>query len=335
MPRRAGDETQTDDGSIVRAVAGHALNAPGSSGEIAIEAGGGRATLASAAAGSLVIGDVELSGTAHGVIEAERLKPLLRGDGDVRLALSRRVLRVEVGRTAIDAPVGPGPSDYGWMWPTDQPQLSAFFMRDDLERALDAVSDWDDVELVYAGPAEGFELRSGSRSQRIEPARRSRRRKPLALPVHLPTVRLLLAGHGDQVAIDVWELRGMAITSDVRLRGLLLAGRPQPQRRAAVELGPARSAPPEAAPHPKSRPEPEERQEPSAPQPRKPAPRRQAGDARVTAARQSAARYLERAASQLRGAQERLEEVGDPSAVRRIEAALTAVEQALSDLGSR
>jgi hypothetical protein len=237
MPNRQEPDAPTGNGAVVRAVVAHALSAPGSSGEIAIDAGGGTAVLASAASGSLVIGDVELSGTAQGVIPAERLKPLLRSTKEVELAVSRRVLRVKAGGTTVEVTVAPGPSDYSWMWPTDQPQLTAFFRRADLQRALDAVSDWDDVELVYAGPAEGFQLRSGSRSQRIEPVRRPRRRKPLALPVHLPTLRLLLTGHAEQVAVDVWELRGMAITSDVRLRGLLLAGHPQPQRRPAVDLG--------------------------------------------------------------------------------------------------
>jgi hypothetical protein len=242
----------------------------------------------------------------------------LRSTKEVELGLSRRVLRVKAGGTTVEVAVAPGPSDYSWMWPTDQPQLTAFFRRADLEHALDAVSDWDDVELVYAGPAEGFELRSGSRSQRIEPVRRPRRRKPLALPVHLPTLRLLLAGHTEQVAIDVWELRGMAITSDVRLRGLLLAGHPQPQRRPAVDLGTKEASDPVKAPE---KPKPQPKAQPKA-----------VGDARAAAARQSAARYLERAASQLRGAQERLDEVDDSA--RPIAAALKSVEQALKELGA-
>jgi hypothetical protein len=342
MPSRQRGAAPTGDGAIVRAVVAHALRAPGSSGEIAVDAAAGRGVLASAASGSLVIGDVELSGTADGVIPAERLKPLLRGKGEVELSLSRRVLHVKMGATTIDVPVTPGPSDYSWMWPTDRPQLTAFFVRDDLERALDAVSDWDDVEFVYAGPAEGFELRSGSRSQRIEAVRRPRRRKPLSLPVHLPTLRLLLAGHSDQVPVGVWELRGMAITSDVRLRGLLLAGHPQPQRRPAVDLDaggqPSRVEPepqkPQHQPRLEPKPEPVPERGP-APRSPKAAPRRAAGDARVAAARQSATRYLERAASQLRGAGERLEEVDQKAAARPIAAALKSVEQALKELGGR
>jgi hypothetical protein len=58
------------------------------------------------------------------------------------------------------------------------------------------------------------------------------------------------------------------------------------------------------------------------------------GDARAAAARQSAARYLERAASQLRGAQERLEEVDDRAAARPIAAALKSLEQAQKELGA-
>ncbi|MDX6593964.1 MAG: hypothetical protein QOJ13_3160 [Gaiellales bacterium] len=327
MPNRPKAAEPTGDGAVLRAVVAHALGAPGSSGEIAIDARGGRAVLASAASGSLVIGDVELAGTAQGVFPAERLKPLLRSSGEVEVAVSRRALRVKAGRTTVEVPVTPGPSDYSWMWPTDQPQLTAFFVRGELERALDAVSDWDDVEFAYGGRVEGFELRSGSRSQRIEPVRRPRRRKPLALPVHLPTLRLLLAGHSDQVAIDVWELRGMAVTSDVRLRGLLLAGHPQPQRRPAVDLG-ARESQSQPRHEPESQPEPVR----AAP---KAAPRQPAGDARVAAARQSAARYLERAASQLRGAQERLQEVDETTGARPIAAALKSVEQALKDLGAR
>jgi hypothetical protein len=330
MPGRAKDDAAASDGAIFRAVVAHALGAPGSSGEIAVNASGARAELASAASGSLVIGDVELAGSAHGVVSAEALKVITRAEGDVELSLSRRVLRVKAGRTSAEAQVTPGPSDYSWMWPTDTPALTAFFLRSDLETALDAVSDWDDVELVYAGPGEGFELRSGSRSRRIDPVRRPRRRRPLAIPVHLPTLRLLLAGHTDQVAVDVWELRGVAVTSDARLRGLLLAGQPQPQRRSAVDLRaeprPAPSRDVETASQVEVDAEPQTDPEPP--------PRRAAGDARVKAARRSAARYLERAASQLRGAQERLDEVGDRTAREPIDAALRSLERALADLGN-
>jgi len=328
MPKRE-QRARAGDGAILRAVVAHALDAPGSSGEIGIEASGGRAALASAATGSLVIGDIEVAGTAHGVLAADALKPLLRAPEHVEVSLKSRVLRITAGRTTIEVPVTPGPSDYAWMWPSDQPQLTAFFERADLERALDAVSDWDDVELVYAGTAEGFELRSGSRSQRLEPVRRPRRRKPLSLPVHLPTLRLLLAGHSERIAVDVWELRGMAVTSDVRLRGLLLAGRPQPERRPAANLRPESQREPQAQPRVEREVAPEITPARTVKSP----PRRAAGDARVKAARQSAARYLERAASQLRGAQERLEEVGDASGAKPIAAALKSVERALHDLG--